>query len=198
MQTPRYLLLLALGLPLAASALDLTPRLSSNDMNPVMYRHPYFTEGNTKYAVTVDNQTDIGAEGGAVFRFRNLNEAVFRMVMSPLTPDIGFADAGLEAYRKIVLGFAPKGATEVAILHEDPNPVVVNDWKSYRIILGYKLPGSETRAEFIFLNLDDKQQLMLRTTADAAQFNFASTRAMNIIRTWHAMLPGEDNAERGN
>ena len=108
-----------------------------------------------------------------------------------------FADS-LEVYRKAVLQLAPTGATEVAILHEDLNPLPVNDWKSYRFVLAYKLPGSDLRTEITFLNLDEKQQLMLRTTADAKQFGVATSRAFNIIRSWHEMLPGEDDPARGN
>lgn len=199
MKRPTHLLCLAIVATqsFCARALDLTPHFTNEIGDMVSARHPFFYDGLKRFAVTIDRETEVSFNGGACFRFTSLAGAAFHIRFSPLTPDLSFKEEDLKTYRATAMGLVPSGATDVTIVGEEANSLVVNDWKSHQFVLSYKLPGRELRMGVIFLNLNPKLQLLLQANAAPSDFDAAFSRALHIIRSWHEMLPDEGKPAAG-
>lgn len=180
-----------------ARALDLTPNFTNTLDDPLSPRHPFFNDGLRRYGITIDRETEVTADGGAVFRFTPLEGADFHIRFSPLTPASKFSDEDMKKYRNVALALAPSGATDVSIVAETLNSLTVNGWSSCQFDFSYKLPGREFRMSVIFLNLDDKQQLLLQVIGDAARYPAALVRSMHIMKSWHEITPAEMLPGRG-
>ena len=100
MKHPASLSLISLGLAASATAIDLTPQIVTLVVGDYAVRRACFADGDKKYAVTVDSETELTGSGGtALFNFSKFPRAVMRLAPSPLKPQIVFAGATLERYR---------------------------------------------------------------------------------------------------
>ena len=83
------------------------------------------------------------------------------------------------------------GAADVALVASEANPFPINHWESLRITFSYQVANQSHRQSVTFLNLKPTEQIVVQTTADERNFEEVSTRAFNIIRRWHEILPEE-------
>ena len=74
---------------LPAFALDLSPQFITTLEDGMTYRRPYFSDGDKKYTVSLDTETELTAcEDGALFRFVKFSRADMRLRPSPLSVDL--------------------------------------------------------------------------------------------------------------
>lgn len=173
--------------------LDLTPLSVTRVMNNIRFCCPYFLDGETRYSVNLPaGVTFVSDGGGTLFRFAETGGAVFLMRPSPLKPKVLFEEPDLKLYRKAALSFVPASADSTAIQKEQPNPLPMNNWNSYRFTVSSNVSGVSTIQEITFLNFSDTQQIVLITTADSRYFDQAAQKSFEIINSFHALRRGED------
>jgi hypothetical protein len=154
----------------------------------------YFADGDKKYAVTLDSETQLSeADGGALFRFTNVPQATMLLRHTPLDKLLPFDTASLTIYLKAAKALLPQGSEDAILEAQIANPLPINQWRSYRFVLSYTIANSQMRDSFTFLNLTDGQQILVQTTARLNFFKAISERADDIIRRWHEVLPGSEN-----
>ena len=194
MKHPASLSLISLGLAASATAIDLTPQIVTLVVGDYAVRRACFADGDKKYAVTVDSETELTGSGGtALFNFSKFPRAVMRLAPSPLKPQIVFAGETLERYRATLL---LQGAEPPVLEKEDADVLPVNQWTSRRFTFAYNFLGAPMRESVTFLNLDRKQQIVMQTRARQADFALISARGDDILRRWHDFRPEE--ATEGN
>lgn len=189
--------------PLLSCILLLVHAISANaqlDLKPHYFKaggivgRAYFADGDKKYAVTLDSETQLSeADGGALFRFTNVPQATMLLRNTPLPKVLPFDAASLPEYLKAAQALLPHLAEEVTLDAQAANVLPINKWRTYRFVFSYLIAGSQVKESITFLNLDDGQQIVVQTGSRKNAFDGIASRADDIIRRWHEMLPGSEN-----
>ena len=180
--------LVALALP--AHAIDLVPHYTSTMSDGVVIRRVYFADAGKKYAVKLDSETKLGeSQGGALFRFDKFPSASMRLRQSPLRAQIAFGADSLERYQNAARELLPPGAEEIVCAEKTPNPLPINNWRSYCFTFSYRVASETRRQSITFLNLNPSEQIVMQTDSSDRDFNEITARAYNIIRRWHEIVP---------
>ena len=75
---------------------DLAPRFYTVNFGTNTVRVPYFVDGDKKYAILVDGETEVtGERGGALFRFSSIPQATVQWSRSPFPATTGFGAEAL-------------------------------------------------------------------------------------------------------
>ena len=181
------------------SSIDLTPRYTDMFADGIVLHRLYFTDGQKKFVVSLNRETEVSADaGGVLFRFPKFPEITFSMARSRLSPDDKFEGATLERYRESAKRLLPVLARSSVILEEALNPLPVNGWKSFRVVLTCEVGATHYFQSVTFLNLNETDQIVLVTGSPEKDFNEATVRSFQIIRTWQPMLPGDEKVLQGN
>lgn len=183
----------------ASLAVDLTPHYLDIANGSVADRVLYFNDGTKKIGVTLDRETEVVAEAGSVsFFFTTLPGTNLNIRESTLTTEVPFSDKSLELYRSAALLLVPKGIKDAKIESEESDPIPVNNWHSYRFVFAYYTGTVAAKRSVTFLNVSEKQQLILVVTATAQNFAAAAVRSHQIICSWHELQPSEQKPTTGN
>ncbi|MDB6175224.1 MAG: hypothetical protein JWL59_4535 [Chthoniobacteraceae bacterium] len=174
----------------AASAIDLTLRYVTTYTDGIPVRRPCFIDGDKKYAVTLDSQTElVAAEGSTLFNFTKFPRALMQLRQSPMKADVTFEPLNLPRYRAAALQLLPQGAQNPVLIAEASNVLPVNKWISQRLTFSYESGGSPMCESVLFLNLDPATQIVVQIRAGAPDFPTVTARGDDIIRRWHEVLP---------
>ena len=196
----RTALLSLIALPfLHASALDLTPRWVDTAIDGVPKRQMYFADGSKKFLLSIDKETDVApGMGGTNFRFPKFPDIDFIMMPSQFKPADAFDDIKLPDYREAARKLLPARAHAAEIAEEQANPIPINGWKSFRVQFRFTMDSRIRVQTVTFLNVSERDQIVLLTSAPERDWNEASDRSWQITRSWQEMLPGDDGPPKGN
>lgn len=195
MKSSFILALLCTTLAHAAVAIDLSPRFMVTDGDGIKIRRPYFADGDRKFAITIDRETELlDYEGSALFNFRGYARAAMRLRPSPLEATLPFDALNVARYREAALAMLIQGAEKAVIENELTNVLPINEWQSLRFIVTYELTGSKMRETITFLNLESQKQIVFQIRAKESDFAVVAARGEDIMRRWHEVLPGSEVA----
>ena len=184
-------------LALAAAAwadVDLSPKFYTVTLGEKTFRSPYFVEGDKKWAVTIDGETDVTEEnGGPVFRFSTIPQARVQWSRSPVPATTGFAPETLPGYLKFAQSML--GSAAQAITNDPPalDVLPIEDWRSFRVVFAYTVGGTPARMSVTFVNISPSQQIVIVADAGQKHFGEVARRSDEIIRQWHLVQPGEED-----
>ena len=188
MKLHSILFLAASALP--AFALDLSPLFITTLSDGVAIRRPYFADGDKKYSVTLNIETELKAyEDGALFRFVKLPHAEMRLRPSPVGVNVKIEPESQAQDEQAARRLLPADAEGVVLDQVTANPLPINGWTGVRFTFHYRTPTGEVRESVTFLNILPTQQVVIQTAAMAKDFPDASDRAYDIIRRWHELDP---------
>ncbi len=197
----RYQLLCCLAaLPLfQASGLDLNPRWIDTAIDGVPKHQLFFADGDKKFMLSLDRETEVSARfGGTDFRFPKFPDADFIMLPSRLTPGDAFDEAKLVDYRAAARALLPARSHDAVVVEEKANPIPINDWKSFRVKFRFNMDARAYAQEVTFLNVSERDQIVLITSAPERDWNEATQRSWQILRSWQEMLPGDEAPPKGS
>lgn len=181
-------------LVLSAGATDLVPRYITTMRDGVALRRPYFADGDKKYAIKLDTETKLTeSEGGACFRFDKFPSAMMRLRKSPMKAEVTFGPESLKAYEDAARAILPGEAANAALIESTPDPLPINNWRSYRFTFSFRLREETRRQSITFLNLKPTEQIVIQTTSNDRDFSEVSGRAFNIIRRWYQVEPEDES-----
>jgi hypothetical protein len=198
----RFHLLVAVALcasALRASAVDLTPRFVDTFTDGVATHRLYFADGDQKIGLSINHETTVepGA-GGTVFRFPKFDDILFILKHSPMSADQAFEGVTLARYREAARRLLPPGAKNIETLDEEPDPITINRWHSYRFNYTCESTGYLRKQTVTFLNISAEEQLVLIVTSTVQNFPEAAARSWQIIRSWQPILPGAELPPKGS
>lgn len=178
----------ALLLACSAKAIDFTPQYMMEYVEGVTIRRAYFADGKKNYAIKVNGDTDLSAaNGGAFFQFNKFSGATMTWRMSPLTPGTPFDLAHLPGYTAAAIQLLPKGSTNAKVEGEESNVYPINHWICHRYTISYAFYGYSMRDTVTFLNLDDKEQIVIQVSSRSSDFQAVTACSWDVIRSWHLM-----------
>jgi len=182
-----------------APAVDLTPRFVDTFVDGVTMHQLYFADGDQKIGLSVNRETTVepGA-GGTVFRFPKFDDIIFILKHSPMSADQAFEGVTLDRYREAARRLLPPGAKDVTVLAEEPDPITINRWRSYRFTYSCESTGYIRKQSVTFLNISAEEQLVLIVTSTAQNSAEAAARSWQIIRSWQPILPGQEKPPKGS
>ena len=94
-------LALLLTVATGSSELNLKPRLVTMDFAGHAVRRAYFMDGDKKFAVTLDNDTEMTPHGeGALFCFKKIPLATVELRRSPIKAGTPINEQTISAYAK--------------------------------------------------------------------------------------------------
>jgi hypothetical protein len=183
-----------LALAATASAdLSLAPRLVTVNYGAYPVRRAYFMDGDKKFAVTMDSQTELAPRGdGALFTFTKIPLGTMEFRRSPFKPGAGFTEENISTYAKAAREML---ASTAEIWPEEPmqlTPFRINGWKSCRFNFVYRVGGSPVRADVTFIDLNEKQQIVIICGGQADTYSKVRDCSEDIIRRWHEVTPEEE------
>jgi hypothetical protein len=188
-------ILLALFSVVGSSLADveLKPHFYATKFGNAALRRAYFADGDKKYAVTLDQETEVVSEGdGALFKFSSMPQASIQLKKSPLPPNSGFDPAVLPTYDKAAQAMIDSTARDLTSEAIGLDVLPFNRWRSYRINFKYTIASTPIRQSYTFMNLSPEQQVIIVVTAKEKDFAEVLGRADDIFRRWHRVLPGDE------
>ena len=186
MKLQTILFLAASALP--AFALDLSPQFVTTVEDGKAYRRPYFSDGDKKYTVSLDTETELTADAdGALFRFVKFSRADMRLRPSPLSVDVKIEPGNQEQYESAARKLLPVGAKDIVLDQVTSNPEAISGWTSVCFTFHYSASGTEVRESVTFMNLLPKTQVVVQTSSTTKDFAEATFRAFDTIRRWREL-----------
>jgi hypothetical protein len=184
---------------LHAPAVDLTPRFVDTFVDGVTTHRLYFADGDQKIGLSVNHETTAEAgAGGTVFRFPKFSDILFVLKHSPMSADQAFEGVTLDRYREAAHRLLPPGAQNITDLGEEPDPITINRWRSYRFTYTCESTGFIRKQTVTFLNISAEEQLVLIVSSIEQNFPEAAARSWQIIRSWQPILPGQEKPPKGS
>jgi hypothetical protein len=110
--------------------------------------------------------------------------AEVRIEKSTLTPGTPFAGAGLDVYRQRLLSGVPAGAANPRLGEEKRDPLPVFGWKDYEFTVAFTFFGQQLQRSVTFINLNDKEQIMVIVTGAQGEFDRIHAQAMDVMLSW--------------
>jgi hypothetical protein len=167
-------------------AIDLTPRFLTTFNEEVAINRPYFTDSGKKYAITLDGESElVPDEGGALFKFTKFPSAVAKLINSPAQEIAPFDDKSLRDYESLARRMLARDAINPVLDSTELNVTPINGWKTCRFTYSYENPAIKLRQSVTFLNLDDKQQIVIDIKTKREEFDNITARTWDMIRRWH-------------
>lgn len=196
----RTILLGLLSIPaLHAAAIDLSPRWVETTIDGFTRRQLFFAEGDKKFLISTDRETEVAPGfGGTAFKFPKFPNIEFYLTPSGLSPSDLFKDVKLTDYREAARKLLPARAHKAEVVEETSNPIIINEWTSFRVLYRFAMDARPYRQGVTFLNLNDHDQIVIVTTAPEQDWSEAEARSWQIVRSWQEMLPGDEGRQKGN
>jgi hypothetical protein len=114
----------------------------------------------------------------------NTGGAEVRIEKSTLTPGTPFANAGLDVYRQHLLSIVPHGAASLRLGEEKRDRLPVFGWKDYEFTVAFDFFSQQLLRSVMFINLNDKEQIMVIVTGARPGFDQIHAQAMDVMLSW--------------
>jgi len=179
---------IALLLASPAMAIDFTPRVMIENADGVTIHRYYFADGSKNYGIKLGAAATLSAgNGGALFTFGKFVYATMLWRSSPFPAAMAFDAEHLPQYLIAAKQFLPKGSTDLKVETEEANVYPINHWICHRYTISYAFYGSPMRDTVTFLNLNEKEQIVIQVSSTGADAAAIAAEAWNLIRSWHEM-----------
>lgn len=165
-------------------ALDLTPHFEDYEYDGVPVHKLVFLDGKKK--VYLEPPKTWTAEGGAAqvtLQPGANSHCKVQLSLGDATAN-SFDENTVNACRRRVQGMLLDGAKDFSILKETDSPYIIYGWKSYQIIGQYNHYGSRVKIGVTFINLDDKQQLIVMVTGPESEFDPVAAGTKSTLMSW--------------
>jgi hypothetical protein len=171
----RSLSLLCTGLVFVAAAradLQFIPRSSQYELEGMKFKQLVFSDGGEK-EITYSPPGGWDYSGTATqltLRPRNKSHADAIIYKVPLSQPGSFDDATTKKLVGEALSSIPGGSTDVQLVSQDKNPVMIDGKETFLIILTYRVSGENYSRSVLFLNRGH-EQVRFQVTCRQTDFN---------------------------
>lgn len=161
-------------LVLAASAraeLQLKPSPSSYEVDGVRFPQLSFTDGNKEvHYVPPAGWESAGSESKLVLHPKGKIQAEATVIRIPLKEEASFDEETMKKLADQALASVPSGATNVKLLSQDKNTVMINTKETYLVTMSYTWNGDTYGRSVMYMNRG-KEQLRFQLISRLADFN---------------------------
>ncbi|MGI8432648.1 MAG: hypothetical protein ACR2MW_10225 [Chthoniobacterales bacterium] len=153
-----------------AGPIDFTPTEGSRTLEGVVFKQLRFhQDGHVISYEPPAGWRCTGDAGGMRLAPPEISQAQVTVQQATLPAPQVFDEATTRQLQQQVLGSAPSGALNVALLAEEQSPVRIHLQETYGVTIGYNFLGQEYAANVLFANLGETQ-VRFRTVARKEDF----------------------------
>jgi len=172
-QRIKYLLLLVSlsAAPALRADLDLTPATATRHLESFSFPELIFSDGAQQVSYESPHGWSYSTIGPKEIRFHppQLAQAQAGMEALSLAEEFAFDEKSIKKLREETIRALPKNSTQVQILSEVTNTLLINGHKTYEITIAYMCYGERYQTSVLFADLGH-QQLRCRVLARASDF----------------------------
>ena len=173
-QTIKYLLLLVSlsGTPLLRADLDLTPATTTRKLDGVSVPELLFSDGSQKVSYESPRGWSYSAVSSREIRFQppQVSQAETTIESVSMAEEYEFDEKLIQKLKEDLVRGLPKSSTQVQIVSEVNDTLLINGHKTYEVTIGYQNFGQKYRLSVLFTNFG-RQQLRFRVLARASDFD---------------------------
>jgi hypothetical protein len=157
--------------PLVRADLDLTPATATRHLEGFSFPELIFSDGPQRVTYEFPRGWSYSTISPSQIRFNppQLAQAQAEIEAIPLIEPFAFDEKAIKKLREEILRSLPKNSTQVQVLSEVTNTLMINGHKTYEVTIAYMCYGQRYRTSVLFANLD-RQQLRIRVLAQASDF----------------------------
>jgi len=157
--------------PLLRADLDLTPGTATRHLESFSFPELIFSDGSQQVSYEFPHGWSYSVISSKQIRFNppQLAQAQAEIEAVPLTEGFAFDEKSIKKLREETVRGLPKNSTQIQILSEVTNALLINGHKTYEVTIAYICYGQRYRTSVLFANLD-RQQLRCRVLAQASDF----------------------------
>jgi hypothetical protein len=158
--------------PLLRADLDLTPDTATRRLDDASFPQLTFADGPQRVSYESPRGWSSSAISPMEIRFSppQLAQAQATIEAVPLIEKSNLDDNSIQKLREDTLKALPKNSTQVQVVSEVTNSLMINGHKTYEITIAYMAYGQRYRTSVLFANLD-RQQLRCRVLTRAPDFD---------------------------
>jgi hypothetical protein len=166
-----FLLLSFTTAPLLRADLDLTPTTATRHLESLSFPELIFSDGPQQVSYEFPRGWSYSTISSKQIRFNppQLAQAQAEIEAVPLVETFVFDEKSIKKLREETVRSLPKNSTQIQILSEVTNTMLINGHKTYEVTIAYICYGQRYRTSVLFANLD-RQQLRCRVLAQASDF----------------------------
>lgn len=173
-QTISYfgLLLTVTGTASLRADLDLTPNTAARNLDGVNVPRLIFSDGSRNVAYESPKGWSYSAVSSREIRFQppQLTQAETTIETVPLAEEYQLDQKLVAKLKEDLVRSLPKTSTQVEVVSEVSDALMINGHKTYEITIGYQNYGQRYRLSVLYANLG-RQQLRCRVLARASDFD---------------------------
>src|SRR5437870_8750122 len=157
--------------PLLRAGLDLTPATATRHLEGFSFPELIFSDGPQQVSYEFPRGWSYSTISSKQIRFNppQLAQAQAEIEAVPLIEGFAFDEKSIKKLREETVRSLPKSSTQIQILSEVTNALLINGHKTYEVTIAYMCYGQRYRTSVLFANLD-RQQLRCRVLTHASDF----------------------------
>jgi len=157
----RPLILAVVGSLLVASAradFDLTPKLSEYELDGVKFKQLAFSDGSQTVTYAPPRGWDYSGSGAQlILRPPSKSQADAKITKVILSGPASFDEETIKKLVQEVMASVPNGSTEMQLVSQEKNPLIIERKETFLVVLSYNLYGSAYSRSILFLNRGNEQ-----------------------------------------
>lgn len=174
----------------ASAAIDFTPTKGEREINGVVFPQLVFRE-NGRNIIYEPPRTWTPSGGGASIKFipPKILLAEGELQQQPLKAPLTFDEPTTKALQAQTVALAPSGSTNVTIVGEEKNPILVNGNATYEVTVAYNFYGEEFQLSMLYVSLPETL-LKMRTLAKKTDFEKVHSAFRASAVSFQGLKPG--------
>jgi hypothetical protein len=169
----RALILAVVGSLLVGSAradFDLTPKLSEYELDGVKFKQLAFSDGSETVTYAPPRGWDYsGSAAQLILRPPSKSQAEAKITKVILSGPASFEEETIKKLVQEVMASVPNGSTEIQLVSQERNPLIIERKETFLVVLSYNLYGGAYSRSILFLNRG-KEQIRFQLTSRQSDF----------------------------
>jgi hypothetical protein len=181
-------LILALvgGLSIASARadLDLTPKLSEYELDGAKFKQLAFSDGNNTVTYAPPRGWNYsGSVAQLVLQPPNKSQAEAKITKVMLSEPASFDEKTINKLVEEAIGSAPRGSTDIQLVSQERNPLIIERKETLLIVLSYNFYGGAFSRSILFLNRAN-EQIRFQLTSSQADFKELQKAFLGSQYSW--------------
>jgi len=177
-------LLISSALISARAELDLTPKPFSYELDGVKFNQLAFSDGSKIVTYAPPRGWDYsGSAAQLILQPPGKAQAEAKITKGTLSQPAGFDEETVKKLVQEVTASVPDGSTNVQLVSQQKNPLMIERKETFLVILSYNLSGGAFSRSILFLNRG-KEQMRFQLTSRQADFKELQKAFLGSQYSW--------------
>jgi hypothetical protein len=168
----------------AHAELDLTPKPSQYELDGVTFKQLAFSDGSKIVTYTPPRGWDYSGNASQLtLQPSGKNQAEAKISKVTLSQPASFDEQTVKKLVQEVTAAVPNGTTNVQLVSQEKNPLMVERKETFLVIISYNLYGGAYNRSILFLNRG-KEQIRFQLTSRQADFKELQKAFLGSQYSW--------------